>query len=348
MFKKFIGEGLNGNINSPNTNVLNILRALIEDKNSTIYISSEYQNGSTWTNSGDPRVHFLPSDCGKKIQVVGIQSNEERFNFSLNGIVDVLVEYPREDGTVEMKDKKVFRTYTIIRDGELTMKSISATLSEDSFNKLREVGILYYNGVKVPMNHDYKSNYVYRIDLSAVPIISVNWAQPAQIGLYDLLVEENETKRWISIIKKFISENKISTKDDNVESEFYSESIQSSSTKSKDLKEVECIQYTIKYDFPQSLTDDNIKNTVEILYTVSDDSQEIPNMLKNLQRTLKDIRFKKRCIVYAIESTKNKGNYDWSEAYRVPRSKNKIRQDADIEVNGQKMILQRTVYTKEV
>lgn len=344
MVTKFIGEGLNGKINSPNTNVLNVLRALVEDKDSTVYISNSYVNGSTWSSSGDPRVHFLPTDCGKKITVVGIQSNEERFNFSLNGIVDVLVEYPREDGTVELKDKKVFRTYNIIRDGELTMDSISAKLSEDSFNKLREIGILYYNGVKVPENHDFKPDYVYRIELTSLPLISCNWAQPVHIGLYELMIRENYIANWVKIAKKILKDNPELASSNNEESDFYTEQTAGSYEKTENLKEVDCIQYTIKSNEKAPLTDEEIMNYFEELINFVD----FPKYIKELNKQLKDIRFKKRCIVYAIENTAKKGSYEWSDMFAVPRSKNKMRQEAEIEVNGQKCILQRTVYKKEV
>ena len=90
--QEWIGKGIKNLVKgSPNANVINILRSLIEDENCICYIPLSYASEKKTTS--DPKIHFNPIEAGKTITATAIQSNQERFNISITGEVDVFVEY---------------------------------------------------------------------------------------------------------------------------------------------------------------------------------------------------------------------------------------------------------------
>ena len=333
--KKWIGKGLKNLVEgSPNKNVINILRSLIEDKNCTCYIPLTYT--SERKTILDPKVHFQPIEAGKTIIVTGVQSNQERFNFSITGNVDVYVEYEHEDGSVELVPKKIFRTYTIIRDGQLTINYLIAKLSENAFIELRNAGILYYNGMKVMENHSYVPDFLYKVDLTNMRIISYAWAQPMQIGLYNNMEEENKLSNTLKEVNKLIKKYKEEGQDvpivpeDNI---YYNEPYLGEERKGEKV-ECSCVVYTLKND--KSVISEYIDNATDLVAAI--------RIKKEINKKLKNIRFLNRCVIWAIEESKTKGGYNWSELKPVPRSKDKFYQITILE-NG--VELKRTIYTKE-
>lgn len=339
--KKWIGDGLNSDLaSSTRNNVLNVVRALVDDFWSVVYIPDTYMNGSKYRSSADPAVHFLPSECGKAVRVIGVQSNQERYNFSLVCMVDVAVEFQNEDGTVDIKNKKVFRQYNIIRDGKLTVDYLAAKLSDTSFDALKKIGILYYNGIKVAENHNWNSEYVYKVVLKDLPLISYNWAQPIRIGLIDLMDKENMLSSKLKVmraVKKTYPVPNI-----NLESEIYSEKCgESSVAEDYESKEVDCVVYSIKNLPEYSFTEDEIKAEYPSWF-------DVDSAMSVLNKDLRTTRFLIRAITFAIESTKQE-NYNWSEIAKVPRSKNKMFQQCDItDSDGKVYTLVRTMYKKTV
>ena len=305
MKQSFIGKGLKNLVKgSPNLNVLNILRTLIEDENCECYIPFKYSTEKK--TSKDPRIHFMPIESGKKIKVTTIQSNKERFNFSITGEVDVYVEYEGDNGSIELLPKKIFRTYTIIRDGKLTIDYIIAKLSEDTFNELRHAGVLYYNGVEVFENHKYIPEFLYKIKLIDIPLVSYAWAQPQQIGLYANLNEENVLSNTLTEVNKIIKEfqaNGQIVPSENENSIYYNEPYLGEERNGCKV-ECECVTYEVKNEktIDQDYIDianQNIASAVRVKKTVN--------------KLLKDLRFIDRCIVMAIELSSTKGNFNWSE-----------------------------------
>lgn len=335
----WIGKGLKGLVpGSPNLNVINILRSLFEDKGTICYIPFSYVNEKKTTN--DPRIHFLPIETGKSIQISSITSNKERFNFSLTGSLDVYVEYPQESGEVKLLPKKVFRTYTIIRDGQLTMDYIIAKLSKNAFNELRHAGVLWYNGDIVPDNHEYVPGFLYKVNLKNIPLLSLAWAQPAQIRLYENLDKENMLSNTISAINKLIKAYKeegqaLPTESDE-DSIYYIE--QSGGKKDNESKKVcPCVIYEV----------DNDGAIDETYISKITDLASATRIKKEVNADLNNIRFINRCTIYAIESSKNKGNYNWSELTKLPRSKDKYFQTTQVPGLGRMYNLKRTIYEKE-
>lgn len=342
MTKKWIGDGLNSDLaHSTRNNVLNVVRALVDDHSSIVYIPDTYMSGSKYRTSGDPAVHFLPSECGKAVRVIGVQSNQERYNFSLICMVDVIVEFKNEDGTVDLKNKKVFRQYNIIRDGELTVDYLAAKLSSDSFNALKKIGILYYNGIKVADNHNWNSEYVYKVILKDLPIVSYNWAQPIRIGLIDLMDTENMLSSKLKVMRAVRKTYQVPDLS-NLESEIYSEHVgEYSTSEDYESKEVDCVVYSIKNLPEYSFTEDEIRSEFS-------DWFQIDSAISTLNKDLRSIRFLIRIITFAIESTKQ-DSYEWSDIAKVPRSKTKTYQECNItDGDGKIYTLVRTMYKKTV
>ncbi len=336
--QEWIGKGIKNLVKgSPNLNVINIIRSLIEDPNCICYIPLSYAAEKKITN--DPRIHFNPVEAGKTITATAIQSNQERFNISITGEVDVYVEFENEDGSIRLEPKKIFRTYTIIRDGKLTIDYIIAKLSEDTFNDLRRAGVLYYNGVPVADNHTYVSDFLYKVKLNEIPVISYAWAQPMQIGLYENMNTENKLSNTLKevnkIIKKFKEDGQIvpTFPEDSI---YYNEPYLGEERKGNKVL-CECIVY-------------EIKNENEVIQEYIDKCTDIikaTKVKKEINKKLKNIRFINRCVVFAIESSKTKGNYEWSEMVKIPRTKEKYCQTTTVTGLGKMYELKRINYKKE-
>ena len=175
---KFIGAGLKPE--GPNHCVLNVMRTLIEDSGNVVYLAAgAYKRSGELTT--DPRV--IESPHGRSLQVVGYVSHQSRFNFSLRCLKDVKV-LP-EDGKGKPVDKKIYRTYNVVLDGNLHLPEVEATLTEPSFKALKEAGV-------ISAKERYAPNKDYAINLRGIKMISSAWANPATLGLVPLLKEEAE------------------------------------------------------------------------------------------------------------------------------------------------------------
>lgn len=172
--RKFIGEGLKPR--GPSHCVLNALRVLIEDQGNRVFIPPKgYKRSGLLTR--DPNV--IESPGGRNLQVVGYVSHSERLNFSLRCLKDIKVRL--DNGRVA--DKKEFRTYNVILDGNLHLPELEATLTEDSFQELQRAGV-------IDKDLKYSATKYYKVDFRGLKMVSSNWASPATLGLVDLLREE--------------------------------------------------------------------------------------------------------------------------------------------------------------
>ena len=322
--KKYIGEGLKSS--GPNLNVLNVLRALLES-DSRIYIPSDYESENAVV-SFDPRVIGLPKVDDRPLIATGITSNSERFNFSISCLRSVLVAYPDISAEiVEMREKKVFRNYTIIKDGVLKNTQIYAEIPEDLFDIMVAAGILYYNERRlVEINHKYIPNFPYLIDFSNIPVVSLNWAQPDNIGLYDYMVEELKLSQMLKVIRALRKEFPVSVEISEEESDIYSDVIH---TTAKNTSEYPYITYS----FPELAKEDLINREAyrESIQNLS--YTELTTLYRVYNKKLEAVRFMKRCIIFAIESSSKKGSYEWTDLVEVPRSKDKFSQTTTVLVS---------------
>lgn len=336
--KEYIGMGIKPT--GPNLNVINVLRSIVEDKESIAYVPYDYKKESS-RYSRDSRVHFLPLESGCPMKIVDITSNKERFNFNILGMLDVMVEFQDFNGDIELKQKKIWRQYSVIRDGHLNIDYILAKLSEETFRDLREARILWYNGVQVPLNHKHNKDFIYKVSLKDIPLISLNWAQPVNIGLYNMILDEEMYGRYIKEIKKILKDrsdyNKYNAEE--IDSEFYQEdNIYLKEDKKDNKVEVKCVTYSI----------DKEKNISFDCKFEDMDTPALENALKDFKSFKKNSGFGSRCVIWAIEMSKKKGSYNWSDVYQKKSGSSKSYQDTYINVNGEKVKLTRCEYTKMV
>jgi len=307
---KFIGEGLKRE--GQNFNVLNLMRALVEDEGTSVFLPvEEYEKKFFHTN--DPKVHFVK----KPSKATKIISQAEYFNFSLQFMVPVKVEQ-EDKGIIYLKDKVIFRTYNIIRNAELLVKSIYGILSKEAFDTLKVLDILYYNGAKVELNHEYCPDYNYKIILENVPLVSNCWANPEHMGLLPMMIEEAKITKQLSSYNAILKGME-KPADNDEDSIFYNEA--TSYVKSdKEKEEFNCIVYSIE----------NLED--EILEEINDYIL-LKGKIKELKARQTELRFLIRAMIFSIENTKNKGEhyFKWSLLEDVPRCKNKKRQYAVID-----------------
>ncbi len=327
--RDFIGSGIQDE--GPNKNVINILRVILEDPNSVLYVPYAYV-ADRGERSKDPRVHFPPKESGRPMQVVDIMGHQERFNFSLQCLVDVKVEF-EDDGVKHLEDKKVWRTYSIIRDGELVMDKLSAKLSENSYSDLVSAGVLYMGDNKLDNSYVYDSDMVYSIYLKDMPLVSSNWARPNVLSFHKMLRDSERANNQLKQIKKILKESGRSDNSDT-RSDVYTENIDSYGSSSGD-KTVECVTYTIVenpgYKTPK------YEGNAEV-------------DVKNVKDTVKDYRFKCACIKWAIESAMShrKSPYEWSEEYQKRAGTSKFYCETLVEIDGVSYRLERCRFSKAV
>ena len=337
MIRDFIGSGLSDS--GTNKNVVNILRLLTEDKESTLYIPYNYV-AAKLDRSSDPRVHFPPKESGRPMQVVTLTSNQERFNFSVTCLADVKVEYETADGT-ELLDKKVWRTYSIIKDGKLYVDKMAAKLSEDAYDQLVDADILMIGDTRISADYKYDESAVYTLDLSNIPLVSSNWARPNVLGFHKMLRDSQRTADMLKQAKKVLKEAKSAHADELqevVDDSIYTESIQSYGSPTGE--KVDCVTYTI-IENPGYSADK---------YSASDNIQCMQSDVKSLSSKLEELRFKCACIKWAIESSRShrKSAYEWSDVYQKRAGTSKFYQEAIVDIDGQSYRLEKCMYKKAV
>lgn len=334
MIRDFIGAGIAET--GPNKNVVNILRVLLEDKDTILYIPYNYI-ASKLDRSSDPRVHFPPKESGRPMQVKAITGNQERFNFSVTCLADVKVEYETDDGKTELVDKKVWRTYSIIKDGKLHVETMAAKLSKSAYLDLLDTGILMLGDKVIDGNYAYDDSAVYTLNFKDIPLVSSNWSRPNALGFHKMLRESQRVAESLKQAKKVLKECKDARESSSTDSDIYTESIQSYGTTKGEV--VNCVTYTI------------IENPgyVAPKYTGSGFDKAQADV-KALTSELETLRFKCACIKWSIESatTHRRNPYEWSDFYQKRAGTSKSYQDAIVDIDGVSYRLERCVYNKTV
>lgn len=320
--RKNLGTGLNGNVASPNFNLVNIFRTLVDDKGCIVYIPATYENGTK--HNKDSKVQTTPSGFPYEVEALKFEGNKERLNFSVKGLKEVWVD---TDG--ELEQKKVWRSYNVIRDGKLVIDSISASLTEEAFT--------YLKGVELIKETKYNADYIYSINLKNIPLVSTNWARPNSLGLYGLMKEEIELTERAKVLRKIVKELKPA--DIESDSDIYIEDVDTIAETIKTYT-ADCVVYRLP-KIKAKVDADAIKaefNTYKLANAE----------LKETKRILDYDRFLIRCIIFAIETSTAKGNYDWSDEADLPRSKGKKYRQVMVDIDGAQEILQRVTYQTEV
>lgn len=293
--KRFIGTGLKAV--GPNHSILNVLRLLIEDKGSVLFIpKGAYKRGGEL--QVDPAV--LQGNGERTLEVLDLISNDDRFNFSLRTIKDVKVLPRNEKGEIiadaKPEDKKVFRTYNVIRDGNLVLPELEARLSEASFTQLVEAGVIKA-GTK------YEAAKTYTLDLRSLKMISPAWAKPATLGLVGLMRHEADLEEQQSALnarKKELVTGGYKPKADEA-SQLYREQAKKDEERESDTYQATTVEYRMMGYKPKSYDASKLN------------WEEADQLVKETRRELSIARFKIRATVFAMERC-NQTSIKWGPA----------------------------------
>lgn len=334
--KKYIGSGLKES--GANLNVLNVLRVLIEDEDTVVYMPAGYERGTR--KRVDEHVHHGHRYAPVAMPVSGFVSHMERFNFSVRGLKEVLVE---NDQTNELEPKKVFRTYNIIRDGELLIDKLEAKLSEEAFYELVPTGIVQNQVGKTEISASmHIDDYVYTINLSELPLVSTHWAQPERLKFVEMIREEHKLTELLKNLNKLKREYEaivVSDGGSHHESDVYVEKTQYAEEEPTDFYSVSCVAYRVKGEKHQ-FEMDKLREMYPNLNILNTE-------IKGTKKYLSNIRFLIRAIAFAIENTKNQGSktFQWSDVKPLPRSKTKKFQCADL---GEGLVIEKLLWEEQV
>ncbi|WJZ23456.1 VWA domain-containing protein [Listeria phage LIS04] len=326
--KEYIGEGLKST--GFNLNVLNILRTFIEDKYSTVYIPSNYKRGTS--KRIDEKVHHGQKSAPTVVEIDDFVSHSSRFNFSVRGLKEVQVE--KEDGS--LLPVKVFRSYNIIRDGELVIDELEAKLSYSTYTILVAAGLVYDQvGRQVSELHPYHEDYVYTVSLKGIKLVSPQWAKPNHIKLYDLMQLESYISDRVKLLSKLAKDRRIGAPSND---QIYRETPSVSQEETRESKEVECIEYKLKGSSVEKPSVDE---------SLSDD--QLLEQLVSDRKYKNYLRFIIRSVIFAIESSAKKGSYNWSDELPVPRSKSKSYKHTTVtDSTGSELVLKRYTWFESV
>lgn len=328
--RDFIGYGLSEE--GPNKNVLNIMRVLVEDKDSTIYIPYSYMTEKT-NKEKDPKLHFLPKESGRPLKIVDIQGHKDRFNLSVKCLVDVKVE-DGEENNIHFVDKKVWRNYNIIRDGQLIIDHIVANLSESAYNELKAAGgILFIGEREITNGFPYDSSIIYTIKFNGLPLVSCNWARPNALGFNESLLKLQRLSEDIKQGKKYIKENISFIDSEPEDPSIYKENVTYNSNKVG--KTVDCVTYSILENPGYKIPKYEAKQTVV-------------NDVKKMEEEVKDLKFRCFCIKWALETAVKKNSYNWSELYQKRAGSSKFYQEAIVNIDGIDYRIERCQYTTNI
>jgi len=186
--RRSIGAGLKPA--GPEHCVLNVMIEVMEDDN-VIYIPKGMYTRTTELRS-DPYVVDPPH--GRTLRLTSYTANmtQCRHNFSLKGLKDVEVRLPNQP----VRQAKVWRTYVIIKDGNLHVPELKIAPTEASFQKFQEAGVISKD------QGEYQPGNTYTLNLRGLRMVSKRFANPATLGLVDLLREEKELEAEQSALNK--------------------------------------------------------------------------------------------------------------------------------------------------
>ena len=297
--KRFIGAGLKAS--GPNHCILNVLRTLMEDPAVVLSIpAGAYKRGGLLTK--DDRV--IPSPLGSTVRVVSYTSKKDRLNFSVTTQKEVKVRPVDDDDniidTAKPVDAVVHRTYNLVRDGELVMRQIYASMSEGTFNELQAAGV-------IDASKAYQADTSYLLDLGDMKMVSSAWARPSSLRLVDLLREEAELKAEQTALNahiKRLGKPDVPEFDGNVyieKSKVVEDAVKEYYT--APIVELRLMKYKVQY------TDDTAGLSLGQAIT----------RVKEVRRRLRVVRFVAREIICACHLT-GWQSISWSAAQPAPRS----------------------------
>lgn len=190
--KKFIGAG-------QAACVVNLLRVLLEEDCTMFIPEGTYVR--TTTKTVEANIRRKPH---AKLKATEIQSHDERYNISLKVLVEV---EEKKEGATEWTDGVRFRNFVIIKDGSLHQDKLEAYLTEKAFDLCLAWGVIADGST-------FSETKLFTLDLSVLPMIIASWANPKQIGMVDLMIEEMVLSKKLTAVNARIKALRTKKADD--------------------------------------------------------------------------------------------------------------------------------------
>jgi len=229
-----------------------------------------------------------------------------------------------------LRNRRVWRTYNVIRDGNLVLPKLIAILTKESFMKLQDANVIDKKEV-------FEETKYYTLDLTQLKVISSAWAHADTLGLVDLLKEEQELMLKQTALNALI---KTLPKPDADKAPFVDNSS----------RQEDPIYYEKPVDVPEFF--DTYQATcvnIRLVKKVKQDFdftkltyEEAILQLNMVKTRLVVIRFISRAIIFAMETMKNK-TFNWDEGEKRQRGSN-----TKLEQLSEDKTLKRVVWTEDV
>lgn len=283
--------------------VVNVLRLLLE-QNCTVFIPKGTYVRTTATVI-ESNMRHLPN---ARVTMTAIQSNDSRYNISMKTRVAVEEKDPNDATGKNWRASERIRNYVVVKDGNLHQETLEAYLTEEAYNRLVEWGVIEAKG-------KWSEKTVYTLDLSGLPMIINSWANPINLGLIDLMKEEQilEIKQKVANrrLKELRPAGGASYPDRTKlpETDFY---------------QAQCYQYELK-----GIKAPDEKAFASISNMQASELDALEKLASEVRARLLTIRCIIRLIQFAMDMTGNK-HFAGIAATPVPRSKVKVEQLLDL------------------
>lgn len=124
------------------------------------------------------------------IEVREPSTHPERLNFGLTGKLHVLAD----DGSGELVQTKVWRTFLLIADGKLHLKQFLVRVPYNTFKSMQFAGIL-------TSDEEWSENLWFPIDVERLDLLSTNWARPNALYLVRVLCEREYREMQLGALR---------------------------------------------------------------------------------------------------------------------------------------------------
>lgn len=133
--------------------------------------------------------------------------NKNKLNISIrftrDGVVKLNPRSAKNVGLSESIDAKQYQTHTIIKDGHLNLETIKVKLTKDSYESLREAGLL---GVLKGTGREHE--WIYEIDLTSLPVINRSYLNQSNIeGILTVVKTITDLEVYQKVLNWKLSKN---------------------------------------------------------------------------------------------------------------------------------------------
>ena len=180
--------------------LLDLLEILMTDSKAYFYPYNpnfKYNKiGSSYKKSGD-YPEFKP-DKNVKCSFSSLTWHKEFLNLSLRAQITGSVRLKKgykELGLNRDYPTSIYRNYTLVKDGNLNMKTLPISLSRESFDKIQENGLL--------KDYSYEEGHIYDLPLSTIPVMNRATAEGSKsaLNLAEKVIEQAKLEASLKVFR---------------------------------------------------------------------------------------------------------------------------------------------------